>query len=189
MPVGPTGGALNSSFRTRDTPEYKLELGIAVESVARIVPDGLLVFFPSYAVMSGCVDAWRSPGGASVWCEPHELPRADAYIASTCGAGTDFHDSNTSSWSRVNRLGWRPRVSTLKLSSKVAGYIALRMHAACRLTQPECFFRSCSKRRRFVCSVPRQGQRRPRLRRQSGTRRHDHRHGSDAAPTHTAASR
>ena len=67
LPVGPSGGLLNSSFRTRDTPEYKRELGNAIESVARVVPDGLLVFFPSYSVMSGCLDAWQSPGNPSVW--------------------------------------------------------------------------------------------------------------------------
>lgn len=68
MPVGPSGCSLNSSFRLRDTPEYKLELGTAIESVARVVPDGLLVFFPSYSVMSGCLDAWQAPGNPSVWC-------------------------------------------------------------------------------------------------------------------------
>ena len=69
MPVGPSGGALNSSFRTRDTPEYKLELGSAIEAVARVVPDGLLVFFPSYSVMTGCLETWQASGeGLSVWC-------------------------------------------------------------------------------------------------------------------------
>lgn len=68
MAVGPSGVALNSSFRTRDTPEYKLELGCAIENVARVVPDGLLIFFPSYSVMSGCLDAWQAPGNPSVWC-------------------------------------------------------------------------------------------------------------------------
>ena len=66
--MGPSGGILNSSFRVRDTPEYKHELGTAIESVASVVPDGLLVFFPSYAVMSGCLDAWQAPGNPSVWC-------------------------------------------------------------------------------------------------------------------------
>jgi len=31
------------------------------------VPDGLLVFFPSYGVMRACVEFWRSHGAPSVW--------------------------------------------------------------------------------------------------------------------------
>uniref|UniRef100_A0A804PSK4 Meiotic recombination protein DMC1 n=1 Tax=Zea mays TaxID=4577 RepID=A0A804PSK4_MAIZE len=43
VPVGPSGHALNSSYRTRNTIQYKQELGTAI--------DGLLVFFPSYSMM------------------------------------------------------------------------------------------------------------------------------------------
>lgn len=44
------GHALNSSYQTRETMEYKRDLGALVLNVSRVVPDGLLVFFPSYAV-------------------------------------------------------------------------------------------------------------------------------------------
>ena len=84
MPVGPSGGMLNSSFRSRDTPEYKLELGTAIESVARVVPDGLLVFFPSYSVMSGCLDAWQAPGNPSVWCACITTPRCLQLMTLAC---------------------------------------------------------------------------------------------------------
>jgi len=67
MPVGPSGGKLNSSFHVRDTDAYKLELGTAILRVARVVPDGLLVFFPSYSVMSNCLDAWKCCGSPLVW--------------------------------------------------------------------------------------------------------------------------
>lgn len=70
VPLGPSGKALNSSYRTRDTVEYKLELGNAIVNFARIVPDGLLVFFPSYGVLESCIEAWKEQrGGAamSVW--------------------------------------------------------------------------------------------------------------------------
>lgn len=59
---GPNNGVLNSSFRFRDTREYKTEIGSVILSTARIVPDGLLVFFPSYGVMHSCVNHWRSTG-------------------------------------------------------------------------------------------------------------------------------
>lgn len=56
---GPGGNVLNSSFRFRDTDNYKKEIGSVILSTAKIVPDGLLVFFPSYGVMNSCIDHWR----------------------------------------------------------------------------------------------------------------------------------
>ncbi|GJN18514.1 hypothetical protein PR202_gb05682 [Eleusine coracana subsp. coracana] len=60
VPVGPSGHALNSSYRTRETIQYKQELGSAIVNFARIVPDGLLVFFPSYSMMDKCVEFWKN---------------------------------------------------------------------------------------------------------------------------------
>ena len=68
LATGPSGGTLNASFRSRDTAEYKLELGLAIVNVARIVPDGMLVFFPSYTVLTACMEAWQSLGAPTVWC-------------------------------------------------------------------------------------------------------------------------
>ena len=59
---GPSGSVLNSSFRFRDTQEYKTEIGNVILSSAKIVPDGLLVFFPSYGVMNACIKHWKSIG-------------------------------------------------------------------------------------------------------------------------------
>ena len=71
MPTGPNGRALNSSYRSRETCEYKLELGLAIFNLARVVPDGMLVFFPSYTVLSACIEAWQSCTDLtmpSIWC-------------------------------------------------------------------------------------------------------------------------
>lgn len=69
VPRGPQGHALNSSYQTRNAPEYKEDLGNAIVNFARIVPDGLLVFFPSYRVLQTCKETWTTPGagGATVW--------------------------------------------------------------------------------------------------------------------------
>ena len=64
-PVGPSGHALNSSFNTRDSVGYKKDLGMALANWARVVPDGLLVFFPSYRVLEMCVDFWKSCANAT----------------------------------------------------------------------------------------------------------------------------
>ncbi|KQK08543.1 hypothetical protein BRADI_2g42410v3 [Brachypodium distachyon] len=60
VPVGPSGHSLNSSYRTRETIKYKQELGLVIVNFARIVPDGLLVFFPSYSMMDKCIDFWKN---------------------------------------------------------------------------------------------------------------------------------
>ncbi|KAI3455408.1 hypothetical protein Pfo_012071 [Paulownia fortunei] len=81
-PVGPSGYSFNSSYRSRGSIEYKLELGNAIVNFARIVPDGLLVFFPSYYLLEQCINCWKTMGqqnltnSTTIWeriCK-HKLP-------------------------------------------------------------------------------------------------------------------
>ncbi|THG11762.1 hypothetical protein TEA_026058 [Camellia sinensis var. sinensis] len=58
--AGPSSYSFNSSYRSRDSVEYKLELGNAIVNFARIVPDGLLVFFPSYYLLDQCIGCWKN---------------------------------------------------------------------------------------------------------------------------------
>ncbi|KDD73124.1 DEAD2 domain-containing protein, partial [Helicosporidium sp. ATCC 50920] len=95
VPRGPTGAALNSSFLTRDSPEYRRDLGAAVVNFARIVPDGMLVFFASYGLLTSAVEAWQaSPaGGESVWdrIARHKSPIVEPRDAALFGqAVADF---------------------------------------------------------------------------------------------------
>ncbi|KAI9139228.1 helicase C-terminal domain-containing protein [Paraphysoderma sedebokerense] len=67
---GPRGHTLNSSFKTRNRVEYKEDLGNVIVNFSRIVPDGLLVFFPSYGVMEDSIRFWQQPpveGGRSIY--------------------------------------------------------------------------------------------------------------------------
>ncbi|KAL1551497.1 Regulator of telomere elongation helicase 1 [Salvia divinorum] len=81
-PVGPSGYSFNSSYRNRGSIEYKSELGNAIVNFARIVPDGLLVFFPSYYLLEQCISCWKTNGqqnlsnSTTIWeriCK-HKLP-------------------------------------------------------------------------------------------------------------------
>ncbi|XP_041359589.1 regulator of telomere elongation helicase 1-like [Gigantopelta aegis] len=56
---GPDGTVLNSSYQTRFDPAYQSSLGNSIVNFARVVPNGLLVFFPSYPVMDKCVEFWK----------------------------------------------------------------------------------------------------------------------------------
>lgn len=62
VPKGPAGATLNSSFKTRNDASYLTDLGNSIVNFARMIPDGMLVFFPSYASMSQCIDDWKSKG-------------------------------------------------------------------------------------------------------------------------------
>ncbi len=62
---------LLSTFEHRSKPEYMISLGSTIVALADRVPDGVLVFFPSYAAMSGCVAHWQSEG--SVWAELNRI--------------------------------------------------------------------------------------------------------------------
>jgi len=61
---GPMGVQLNSSFKTRERIEYKNELGNVLTNVSRVVPGGVLVFFPSYTALADCEAAWKE---GNVW--------------------------------------------------------------------------------------------------------------------------
>nr|XP_023900182.1 LOW QUALITY PROTEIN: regulator of telomere elongation helicase 1 homolog [Quercus suber] len=63
--AGPSCCSFNSSYRNRDSVEYKQELGNAIVNFARIVPDGLLVFFSSYYIMDQCIGCWKNMSHAN----------------------------------------------------------------------------------------------------------------------------
>ncbi|KAI4331239.1 hypothetical protein MLD38_029443 [Melastoma candidum] len=70
VPLGPSGYSFNSSYRNRDSLEYKQELGNAIVNFARIVPDGLLVFFSSYYILDQCIKCWKNVNSVdsnSIW--------------------------------------------------------------------------------------------------------------------------
>jgi regulator of telomere elongation helicase 1 len=65
---GPGGHTLNSSYANRSDPGYQRDLGNAIVNFCRIVPNGVLVFFPSYGVMRACIGTWQGGDpGKTVW--------------------------------------------------------------------------------------------------------------------------
>lgn len=59
---GPDGHPLNSSYNTRNDPKYVATLGRTIYNFSCLIPDGLLVFFPSYPIMKKCRDDWQATG-------------------------------------------------------------------------------------------------------------------------------
>lgn len=69
--TGVTGKRLNSSYNFRSTDEYLLELGNTIVNFTRLVPSGLLVFFPSYTILEDSIARWQRPtqgdASSSIW--------------------------------------------------------------------------------------------------------------------------
>uniref|UniRef100_A0A8C5F3L2 Regulator of telomere elongation helicase 1 n=1 Tax=Gadus morhua TaxID=8049 RepID=A0A8C5F3L2_GADMO len=61
---GPDGVQLSSTYDRRFVPENMASLGNTVANFGRVVPHGLLVFFPSYPVMDKTLEFWRANGHA-----------------------------------------------------------------------------------------------------------------------------
>nr|XP_045012278.1 regulator of telomere elongation helicase 1 isoform X3 [Jaculus jaculus] len=60
IPKGPDGVQLSSAYDKRFSEECLSSLGKALGNIARVVPHGLLVFFPSYPVMEKSLEFWQA---------------------------------------------------------------------------------------------------------------------------------
>ena len=61
---GPDGQELLATFTNRSNLKYLSSLGQSLVEISKVVPDGLLIFFPSYAWMDTCLSHWKQTG---VW--------------------------------------------------------------------------------------------------------------------------
>lgn len=68
LPVSVDGEVLNSSYTNR-SDEYKRSLGRTLINLARVSPDGMLIFFPSYDMMRECIELWQASTSteATIW--------------------------------------------------------------------------------------------------------------------------
>ncbi|GCB64645.1 hypothetical protein scyTo_0014798, partial [Scyliorhinus torazame] len=62
VPKGPDGTQLSSAYNQRFSPQYMSSLGKTMVNLSRVVPNGLLVFFPSYPVMDKSLEFWKEQG-------------------------------------------------------------------------------------------------------------------------------
>ncbi|XP_038164925.1 regulator of telomere elongation helicase 1 [Cyprinodon tularosa] len=62
---GPDGVFLSSAFDRRFDPDNMASLGNTVANLSRVVPHGLLVFFPSFPLMEKTLEFWRANGHAN----------------------------------------------------------------------------------------------------------------------------
>lgn len=73
IPISQTGSAsdFDFTFENRNKPKTLTDLGNTIHMMAQHIPDGVVVFFPSYAYLDICITAWkRAPANstdASLW--------------------------------------------------------------------------------------------------------------------------
>ena len=61
---GVSGKLLTSSYERRQDADYYSELGNTLVSLGKVIPGGMLVFFPSYGVMETCLEKWGGPANS-----------------------------------------------------------------------------------------------------------------------------
>lgn len=61
---GVSGKELTSTYNRRDNVEYITELGNTIISLSKVIPGGVLIFFPSYGVMEACIESWGGPASS-----------------------------------------------------------------------------------------------------------------------------
>lgn len=76
---GPGGQKLNGSYSNRSSEDYRNALGFTILNVARSVPNGVLVFFPSYTALHSATELWMAgnkstrTSGTTLWGDLAEL--------------------------------------------------------------------------------------------------------------------
>merc|ERR1719470_666055 len=69
---GPDGTSLNSSFKSRSDPKYLAALGQVIIMILKIVPKGVLIFFPSYGLLNSTREFWQNSG---IWSRIDNIKR------------------------------------------------------------------------------------------------------------------
>ncbi|KAK7626152.1 helicase C-terminal domain-containing protein [Phyllosticta citricarpa] len=62
---GPSGAPFDFTFEQRNKPSTLADLGLAILEFVKVIPDGVVVFFPSYAYLDQCVGAWKRPSSST----------------------------------------------------------------------------------------------------------------------------
>ncbi|CAD7669125.1 unnamed protein product [Nyctereutes procyonoides] len=93
---GPDGAQLSSAFDKRFSEACLSSLGKALGNIARVVPHGLLVFFPSYPVLERSLQFWRVVDAyyARVACPGSSGATFLAVCRGKASEGLDFADMN-----------------------------------------------------------------------------------------------
>eukprot|EP01105_Mastigella_eilhardi_P001189 TRINITY_DN1147_c3_g1_i2.p1 TRINITY_DN1147_c3_g1~~TRINITY_DN1147_c3_g1_i2.p1 ORF type:complete len:736 (-),score=115.27 TRINITY_DN1147_c3_g1_i2:335-2422(-) len=84
---GPSGLPLDFTYASRSSPDVIAELGRTLTNLCRIVPDGVVCFFPSYKYEDAVVSAWEQTGVTNsiaarkkIFVEPKDTTAVDVVL-------------------------------------------------------------------------------------------------------------
>ena len=67
VPCSPQGENLACTFTNLSRPEFQNQLGLTIVELIKVIPNGCLVFLPSYSWLDRLIEKWKSSG--TVWKE------------------------------------------------------------------------------------------------------------------------
>lgn len=142
MPVsrGPQDIDFDFTFEKRNDSRMVRELGRAVLDVCRKVPDGVVIFFPSYAYLDQVAKVWQQSGGGggtdTLWAQLQKVkrifsePRSTSTPPTTSASGSDARpEIHTDVTNQAHRK--TPPEASNKLDSLLRTYSA-HIHRASR---------------------------------------------------------
>lgn len=81
----PSDEPIVATYQFASTPKFRDSVGSSLLRLAHVVPDGLLVFLPSYSMMTQLVERWKHSGAGSIArCSRRLTPAADRAAVAAC---------------------------------------------------------------------------------------------------------
>lgn len=59
--AGPDNVKITATYEHSQKTEFQDSVGAAIAAIAGVVPDGLLVFLPSYVMLERLMERWKVP--------------------------------------------------------------------------------------------------------------------------------
>jgi regulator of telomere elongation helicase 1 len=60
--AGPDQESLNGAYANHNNPKYIKSVGLTIQGISKVTPNGILVFFSSYTIMDKCHKTWEDCG-------------------------------------------------------------------------------------------------------------------------------
>ena len=124
---GSLGTDLKFTYELRTTPSMIKDLGLTILEAAKVIPDGLVIFFPSYAYLETIIKFWRreDSGGQHV-CIWDQLTAAKPIVSESGSLLSSSLQPPTPL--RDERHSWSPSVTSSQ-SKKSKAEEALKSYA------------------------------------------------------------
>ncbi|KKY21951.1 putative imidazole glycerol phosphate synthase hishf [Diplodia seriata] len=94
--TGPSGAPFDFTYEKRNTEATIVDLGAALLTFIRNIPDGVVIFFPSYAYLDRCLEVWRRaappPPSSSLSSNPKTHGQAKTIYDALASVKPVFHE-------------------------------------------------------------------------------------------------